>query len=290
MGYAVSFVFHGYRISRQIGLGAGSRIYLATAVATNTPVAIKRVVRNTPEDERFLQQMENEYKIVSELKSPYIRKVIEIHRVRKHLQLKELIMVMEYVDGLTVEEARPNRLNTFLVLMNHVAEGLHEMHEHGYVHTDIKPNNVMIARGGAVKIIDFGQSCPLGHRKERVQGTPDYIAPEQVRKMPLDRRTDVYNLGAMMYWLLTSERFPTVLNKNADAGQHVIVEDKPRSPVEVNDKIPRSLSSLVMECCSDNPDGRPADMMSVVGRLKAIRGQWRKQRASMIEKLRKQMG
>jgi len=205
----VADLLPGYRITRQIGTGAGSKIFFAVELKSGKTFAVKHVVRNTPEDEVFIAQVEREYQVSSGISHPYLRHSYSIHRIRKRLQIKDLMLVMEYVDGLNLEKARPNRLNTFLTLFRKVAEGLHAMHEAGFVHSDIKPTNIMIGKGGIVKIIDFGQSCAMNHRKERIQGTPDYIAPEQVRRMPLDRRTDVFNLGATMYWVLTSENYPT---------------------------------------------------------------------------------
>jgi serine/threonine-protein kinase len=118
-----------------------------------------------------------------------------------------------------------------------------------------------------------------------VQGTPDYIAPEQVRRLQLDRRTDVFNLGATMYWVLTSEKYPTALQgTDPKAGHRLVTADKVLAPIELNDKIPLSLSNLVMECCRENPAERPSDMKQVASRLAAIQNLWNKQ----LEQLRSQ--
>jgi len=277
----------GYRTTLQVGTGAGSRIYRAVELATGKTVAIKHVVRESPEDDRFLVQAENEYNICSRLEHPNLRRCYSIHKIRKMLQLRELVVVMEWVDGLNIEKARPNRLNTFIALFQKVAMGLDAMHQAGFVHTDIKPTNVMLTQGGIVKIIDFGQSCPLHHRKERIQGTPDYIAPEQVRRMALDQRTDVFNLGATMYWVLTSEKYPTAIRgMDSRGGISLISADRPVAPIELNEKIPLSLSKLVMECCRDNPAERPADMRQVIARLAVVKKLWKRHR----ETLRTQRG
>jgi serine/threonine-protein kinase len=211
-----------------------------------------------------------------------LRRIYEVRRIRRLLQVKELVLVMEYVDGLNIEKARPNRLTTFIKVFQRVAMGLDAMHEAGYVHTDIKPTNIMIAVGGVVKIIDFGQACPINHRKERIQGTPDYIAPEQVRRLSLDRRTDVFNLGATMYWVLTSENYPTeIRGRDSRGGIGLLSAKRPVAPIELNDKIPLSLSKLVMECCSERPADRPADMKQVVARLAVVHKLWRKYRESI---------
>lgn len=260
----------GYKLGKLIGTGAGSRIYFAERFGSPKKYAVKRVVRKSAEDDKFIEQAELEYEVSSQIEHDNIRRTIDIHRVKGLMATKELAIVMEYVEGLTLEEARPNRLQTFVKIFKQVCDGLHAVHEAGWVHSDIKPVNILIAQGGVVKIIDFGQCGKMNVKKSRVQGTPDYIAPEQVRKLPLDRRTDIFNLGASMYWVLTSERYPTALrDKNA-------LMSKPLAPHEWNDKIPRALSNLVMECCSDNPDGRPADMMNVRSRLETVDRNWKK--------------
>ena len=271
----------GYRFGKQLGTGAGSKIFLATEIVTGKSFAVKHIVRNTVEDDKFIEQLETEYAVTSAVEHPMLRRSFLIHRVRKLIQLREIFLVMEYVDGLPLETARPNRLNTFLTVFRKVAEGLDALHEAGYVHADIKQINVMIARGGTVKIIDFGQACKIGHKKDRVQGTPDYIAPEQVRRMPLDRRTDVFNFGATMYWVLTSEKYPTVLRGNdARGGINLTSAEKPLAPNEWNDKIPIALSNMVMECCRENPGERPVDMKQVSARLGTVQNLWHKYRES----------
>ena len=269
----------GYRLNRVIGLGARSRIYEAVEEDTDQRYAVKRVVRNTPDDDRFLEQVENEYTVSSQIEHPYLRHSIYLHRVRKRLQTKELYLVMEYVNGIGLDRQVPNRLNHFLNLFRRIAAGLQVLHETGFLHADMKPNNILRGPQGLVKIIDFGQSCPIGHRKDRIQGTPDYIAPEQVRRLPLDRRTDVFNVGATMYWALTLENFPTELRvPDTMGGTYLVSAEQPLAPIELNDKIPVALSKLVMDCCAENPDERPADMVQLDARLAVVAKLWQKQR------------
>lgn len=275
----------GFLTKQQIGTGAGSKIYEAIEKKTGRKVAIKHVVKNVPDDDRFLAQAETEYNISSSFDHESLRASYQLIRIRKRLQLRELVLIMEYVDGLNLEKARPNRLRTFLTLFRKVAEGLHAMHEAGFVHTDIKPTNIMLAQGGIVKIIDFGQACPMHHQKDRIQGTPDYIAPEQVKRRGLDRRTDVFNLGATMYWVLTSTNYPTAIQGPDDQGGIGLVKgEKPISPIELNPKIPASLSQLIMECCSKNPAKRPVDMTQVVTKLAIVQKIWQKHLQFVREK------
>ena len=126
-----------------------------------------------------------------------------------------------------------------------------------------------------MKIIDFGQSCPIGHKKDRIQGTPDYIAPEQVRRLNLDQRTDVFNLGATMYWVLTGKTYPTELPAHLRRSVEIVKSEKPLSPKEINDKFPLVLSQLIMDCCKSNPNDRPGDAKQVESRLKMVQTLWR---------------
>lgn len=263
----------GYGSIEVLGQGARSIIHRVVHQSTGKHYALKRVVRREPDDQRFIEQVETEYEVCHPLEHANIRKCISIHRNKKMLRTVEVLMVMEYIEGLTVEKHRPNRLDHFFVIFRKVAAGLHALHESGHVHADIKPNNILLGKNGVVKIIDFGQSCPIGHRKKRIQGTPDYIAPEQVRRINLDQRTDIYNLGATMYWVLTGINYPTEFAGSSSSD--ISRADAPRSPRQINDKFPLALSQLIMECCKSNPQDRPKDMVQVDGRLKTVQSLWR---------------
>ena len=84
------------------------------------------------------------------------------------------------------------------------------------MHADIKPNNILIDDHGIVKIIDLGQACAIGTVKKRIQGTPGYMAPEQAHRHEITPKTDIYNLGAMMYWTLVGEVIPTSMPPKRD--------------------------------------------------------------------------
>jgi serine/threonine-protein kinase len=170
------------------------------------------------------------------------------------------------------QDKRPERVEPVIEMFKKVAEGLQAMHRHGYIHADIKPNNILLTRGGGLKIIDFGQSCRLGHTKQRIQGTPDYIAPEQVALGHLDQRTDIFNLGATMYWVLTGKAFSTIL-PSAPAGSKKIELEARRGdepPHQTNPRVPLPLSRLIVECCASKRGNRPEDMSKVISRLETI--------------------
>lgn len=268
----MSFTVPGYTVYERLGTGARSTIWLVTNQQTGEQIALKRVVRRATDDDRFLNQAVNDYEISSKLDCPYLRKSFDIRRIRKIFSLKELHVFMEYVEGRTLEEIGPLGIHGLTGIFIRVAEGLDALHQSGYIHTDIKPNNLIIGEHGEVKIIDFGQSCPIGHVKGRIQGTPDYIAPEQVEKgIPLDQRTDIFNLGATLYWSITGQYFPTVMpSRKRATGIDLAGPRLPVPPEELNPNVPAALSKLVMDCCQSSPKERPSAMREVIRRLEVV--------------------
>jgi serine/threonine-protein kinase len=257
----------GYTIIRRLGTGARSVIYLAVEENTRKRVAIKRAYLESPEDTRIFEQIETEFKVSRQLDHPYIRKCHELIRIRKLLKTQELLMVMEFFDGKSLEEQQRLSMIDVLLVFRMVAVALNAMHEKGYVHCDIKPNNILFNSKGGIKIIDLGQSCRLGQIKKRIQGTPDYIAPEQVRREHLSHRTDIFNLGATMYWALTGKNVPTLIPKKNEFGITIETISSFKSPHELYPKIPKVLSDVVMECVKEKPAERPSNMLEVTGRL-----------------------
>ena len=172
---------------------------------------------------------------------------------------------MELFDGKNLEDGPTLSLLDVLLVFRMVASGLNAMHREGFVHRDIKPNNILLSKSGSIKIIDLGQSCKIGTTKQRIQGTPDYIAPEQVRRKPLGPKTDIFNLGATMYWALTGKNVPTLIPKKNSLGLPI---PQPRqAPHERKKQIPVGISKLVMDCVEGEPAQRPRNMMTVISRL-----------------------
>ena len=174
---------------------------------------------------------------------------------------------MEFFDGQSLEDQTRLSMVDILLVFRMVAIALNAMHEKGYVHCDIKPNNILFSKNGGIKIIDLGQSCRLGQIKKRIQGTPDYIAPEQVRREHLSHRTDIFNLGATMYWALTGKNVPTLIPKKNELGIAVNESAPVKSPYELFRRIPKSLSDLVMKCVNDRPADRPSNMLEITRQL-----------------------
>ena len=257
-----------YEVLERLGEGARSTIYAVVDPGTKKLFALKHVVRAEQKDLRFVEQMEAEYEISRQFNHPNLRRSYDL-KVVKTLLLKvsEAYLVMELVDGKPLDVRTPTEMLEIVDTFIAVAQGLRAMHQMGYVHCDLKPNNILRNDKGDVKIIDFGQSCKIGTVKERIQGTPDFIAPEQVARRPISIQTDVFNLGATMYWSLTRKTIPTLYTVNKKGENSFLLDARIDTPQQLNPSVPAALSNLVMECVSTSFRKRPADMDQVLTRL-----------------------
>lgn len=264
----------GLRVLAELGRGAASIIYLVQDPKTKQIWALKHVQKIEPKDDRFLDQAISEYEIARTLDHPAIRRIEKCVKKGSLLRTNELYLIMELVDGVALDKAPPQTFEQAVAVFEQVALALHHMHEKGWVHADMKPNNIVVCADGMAKIIDLGQSCKIDTVKERIQGTPDYIAPEQVHRRPITPKTDIYNLGATMYWLLTRTKVPTALASGDSLISKLDDEliEKPKPASELNKRIHPKLSELIMQCVEIDPDARPASMKVVADRLNLILG------------------
>ena len=257
-----------YDVIDVLGEGAKSIIYRVQDPATRRVYAMKHVKRQAPKDIRYVEQVRTEYEVSKHFTHPALRKSYLFKENKDWLfKVTEAFLVMELIEGTPLDQRPPGSLVEVVDTFIQSADGLKAMHQLGYVHADIKPNNILRNDEGQVKVIDFGQSCPVGTIKERIQGTPDYISPEQVARRPIMVQTDVFNLGATLYWSLTGRTIPTLYTVNKKGENSFLLDARIDTPQQLNPKIPPGLSNLVMECVSTNPKKRPPDMDTVMQRL-----------------------
>jgi eukaryotic-like serine/threonine-protein kinase len=264
----------GYSVLSLVGRGAASIIYLVQDPKSKRIYALKHVKKDNAKDQRFLDQAFAEAEIAAKVASPLIRNIDRVIKARQRfVTVTEVMLLMEYVDGISIERQPPATFEEAVHIFRQTALGLQAMHDAGFVHADMKPNNVVVTDDGSVKIIDLGQACPIGTVKERIQGTPDYIAPEQVHRRAITPQTDIYNLGATMYWCLTQRYIPTAMPK--DNALVSSIDDnliqKPTPLREINPRIPETLEAIVMKCVEVRPLDRPESMYAVIHALDAVR-------------------
>src|SRR5437762_1191249 len=145
-----------------------------------------------------------------------------------------------------------------------VAAGMAHMHRRGVFHADLKPNNILLSRSGEVKIIDYGLAWIKGEGKGRVQGTPEYMAPEQAKKGIVNEQTDMYNLGATMYRLVTWRLPPNSVLEDDALRLPSQKREKFLKPVdELNPEAPPELCELIHKCLEVKSSRRPERMSDV---------------------------
>src|SRR5688572_10217884 len=202
---------YGYDVISLLGVGAASSIYVGGNPADGQLYALKHVIKKTGKDQRFIEQLENELEVSKAFKHPALRKALEIKYTKSMLLfVTEAALLLELVDGTPLDQQPPKPLEELLSIFAQVAQAMYALHAAQYIHCDLKPHNILTNSEGMVKLIDFGQAAKSGATKERVQGTPDFIAPEQLKLRPVTIRTDMYNYGATLYWALTQKRMPTL--------------------------------------------------------------------------------
>jgi len=260
-----------YQVLGTLGKGAHSTILHVRRSADSREYALKIVPLEDKDDEKFLDQARHEYRVAQKLGHPNLIKVYCLEQKRDWLfRVRQAEVLIEFVNGKTLDTI-PIPQDQLVTVFAQIAGGLAHMHRRGVFHADLKPNNVLYGKRGEVKIIDFGLAWIRGEPKDRVQGTPEYMAPETARSRIINERTDIYNLGATMYRLTTMKlppsTLPTVesLRLNSKAFASLL------TPVwELNKGAPRALGELIHRCLEYEPDKRPERVGEVLDGLKQI--------------------
>jgi len=264
----------GYPVLGRIGVGAASVIYKVREPRSTRIHALKHVVRHGDKDQRFLDQVVSEHEIGVQLDHRCIRHIGKLLKKRRLFKVTEIGLLMEHIDAPSLDSmSRIRPLDTVRIFVQ-IAEAVSSMHAKGFVHADLKPTNVLVARN-MVKVIDLGQACPIGTRKQRIQGTPGYIAPEQAHRRRITERTDVYNFGATLYWTMTREVVPTALPPGSMDGPARGPIDPARIPAptpmkDLVDGVPAGLDDLVAQCVQVSRGDRPSGMEPIIAALRGI--------------------
>lgn len=261
-----------YRVIEKLGVGAQTRVFRARDMRSGQDYTIKLVKIVKPEDSSFIDLMKAEYTIGSQIDHPVVRKVYEFRLLRQRLRVRGAILFMEYVNGWPLADKEYRRpLDEILRVFGETAKGIHAMHQAGWVHADLKPNNILVSADGMVKLIDLGQSARLHEAKPKIQGTMDYMAPEQVQRGKLDQRTDVFGLGATLHRVLTGKAIATEMNQTVSMHSQSMVGRRVQEFHGVVRELPPCIVRLIDDCCRNDPDHRIADMPALIERIELAR-------------------
>ena len=259
---------HGYKIIRSIGHGAASDLFVVHDPLTHELFALKRVVVRDQSSRRFLKQVEREHEVASAVTHPAIRRSHRLMRVREVIRTSEISLLLRFVDGEPLDCRSSSDIPWLLEIFAGACDGLAHLHGLGWAHADIKPGNILLGSEGNPVLIDLGQACHLGRCKDRIQGTPGFMAREQAVLGPIDARTDIFCLGASLYWMLAG-RYGSCFMRDADADPAPLHYENPQVSFE--------LGRLVDACLSADPSRRPGRADQLAAELRGIAGRLRDQ-------------
>jgi predicted Ser/Thr protein kinase len=238
-----------YEIIREIGRGGMGVVYLAQD-NLGRHVAIKALPPQASADPVNRERLKREATAAANIKHPGVATVFTFEEIDG-----QLFIVSEYVDGRTLRKAiagTPMPQEPAVGLAIEIADALHAAHEAGVVHRDLKPDNVMLTKTGAVKVVDFGIAHVAGYGgitvDGQVSGTPAYMAPEQLDGRPADARTDVYAIGLVLVEMLSGAR--------------------PLGPLP---PLPAAIAPIVVRCIQVDPAARFQSAAALRDALVAVR-------------------
>ncbi|MFJ4761095.1 protein kinase [Kocuria marina] len=259
-----------YQVRRLIARGGTATVYEGLDERLERPVALKIMHPHVADDPSFVARARREAKSAARLHHPNVVAVLD----QGHTADGVLYLVLEYVDGPTLRDVvaheAPMTPRRTLDLLIPVLRGLTQAHRIGLVHRDVKPENVLLTRGGQVKVADFGLTRAVDEHttSTTVMGTVGYAAPELVGDGPVDQRSDVYAVGIMAYEMLTGSR-PYTGTALQVATAHVS-RDVP-APGGLAQGVPAALDEFVLRATSRDAAQRPADAAALLDLALAIR-------------------
>ncbi len=277
---------NNYQILAKLATGGMAEIFLARGASTvgvERYVVLKRIIREKAHDTQFVQMFLDEARLAAQLQHANIAQVYDVGKLGE-----SYFFTMEYVHGETVRglllRARSLRrelpLGVILTVIAGTAAGLHHAHERigidgralGIVHRDVSPSNLLISYDGSVKVVDFGVAKAENRAHETksgaVKGKISYLSPEQCRGAPVDRRSDLFSLGIVLWEMLTLER---LYRRESDfENMTAIVNEPPPSPTTHRPGLPHDLEQLSLRLLSKRPEQRFSSAHELVEEIEEI--------------------
>lgn len=254
-----------YELLSEIGRGGMGIVYQAQDQNLRRMVAVKVLAPQLAVDPVFVQRFQQEAIAAANLHHPYIVTIHDVGTDKIPQWPGQAIhyIVMEYIEGVTLDDwMRRNRKPMALAevegIIRQVADALQYAHGRGMIHRDIKPSNIMLDRENHIKLMDFGlvRAAEFGQltRSGAVIGTPQYMSPEQVTGGQVDRRTDIYSLGVVIYELLVGAAPFVRTTPLATAYAHV--NDSPPPVRYARPDTPKSVEAVVIKALAKTPTNR----------------------------------
>ena len=263
-----------YEIIGELGQGAMGVVYKAKDPLIDRVVAIKTINLNQAMEEReeYEARFYQEARAAGRLSH---HNIVTIYDVCKSGDIAYI--AMEFLEGRELRDVLNERsslpIGEVLDIVAQVANGLYYAHEHGIVHRDVKPSNIMIQKDGHVKITDFGiarmASAAVRTQTGMVLGSPKYMSPEQVMGKVTDQRSDIFSLGIMLYEMLTGR--PPFSGENVNAIMYQTLNATPPQPSSMNPSVPDMLNFIVAKALAKKVDERYQNAKEFADDLRACR-------------------
>jgi serine/threonine protein kinase len=243
-----------YELRRRIAQGGMAEVYLAYDRRVRRQVAVKVLYGR---DEPFVRRFEREALAVGALSHNHILPLYDFGE-----QSPWYYLVMPYVDGCTLRDYlfrhKQLMLEEAASFLSQIASALQYAHDHGVVHRDVKPSNILLRQDGYAYLVDFGlakamQGAEVLTSAGAMVGTPEYMAPEQSNGLS-DYRSDIYSLGIILYQMLTGQLPFLAESPVAVSLKHI--QSIPARPRTLNSSIPRSIEDVILKAMAKNPDDR----------------------------------
>jgi serine/threonine protein kinase len=225
----------GYKVHRKIGKGGMASVFLATQECFDRKVALKIIADSAFGHQHLADRFVREAKIVASFSHPHIVPVYDVGHIEQFHYLS-----MDFLQGGELSQwiragLSPEETEQIII---QVAQALHYAHNKGYIHRDVKPDNILFREDNSAVLTDFGIAQPINtnlddNRASMVVGTPSYMSPEQSQGKAIDARTDLYSLGIMFYQMLTKQLPFTADNYKELALKH-IQQPIPKLPFAIN--------------------------------------------------------
>jgi serine/threonine protein kinase/tetratricopeptide (TPR) repeat protein len=260
-----------YEVIEELGKGGMGKVYRVEDKKIKEEVALKLIKPDIAADKRTIERFGNELKFARKIAHRNVCKMYDLSEAEGTHYI-----TMEYVPGEDlksfIRRAGPLSAGKTIYIAKQVCDGLSEAHRLGVVHRDLKPQNVMIDKEGNVRIMDFGIARSLkakGITGAGVMiGTPEYMSPEQAEAKEVDKRSDIYSLGVIIYEMVTGK-----VPFEGETPLSIAMKHKgeaPRDPKELNSQISDDLSGVILKCLEKDKEKRFQNAEEVHSELESI--------------------
>jgi eukaryotic-like serine/threonine-protein kinase len=261
-----------YQIHKTLASGGMAIIYLAQDLLLERNVALKVLRKDFSDNQEFQNSFRAEAKASAKLSHPNIVITYDFG-----FDADRLYIVMEWIEGTdlkTIISSKKPGMEESLNYLKQAAAGLAYAHQSGFVHCDVKPQNMLVSKKGVLKITDFGiaralDSISRDERYDVVWGSPYYFSPEQAKGLPPSPATDIYSLGIIAYEMF-SGKLPFDAEESIELAR-MHREEEPKPLKKFAPDIPESLNKLVMQAISKEPEKRFKDGAAIRSALENIK-------------------